>query len=153
MLIAVVACTIYLAFPSDSTTSNNTTSDITSMVESNPSQSQDEQDVSALETALLFSEGVDIVDVSIADGRDNGGERTAIVGFITSNDNAGLGSVIGAIGAGAREFNIDIDNIMTISGPDADTVTRIAVVSYDDVILYLDGRINAETLYNRITIE
>lgn len=101
---------------------------------------------------------VEVLSSQIADGRANGGDRTALIAFVSDALNMqglmlDMGKVLGAVAAAIQNEAFDLDTVSLIFGYSEEKTEGIATARVSDIRLYLDGVIDEQTLMGLIAIE
>lgn len=100
----------------------------------------------------------ELLSVEIADGRSSGGERVAILAYVSATTNPAdllseLGGILGVIGAAINDDLLDIDTITMVFGPTADSATGIISAQANDMVALINGDITPDEFDKRLTIE
>lgn len=148
----------------ESSESETETSQTSSDAETNLSirDMSDEDQASFVKTALMFAMNDNDFDltielVTIADGRENGGERNLLIGYTSTASDGNeilqeLGAVFGGAGGVIREFDMDIDSVSLVIGDVLGNAVGIVVVSASDLLSFSNGEISAVEFVEKLTI-
>ncbi len=116
-----------------------------------------EQDyIDSLGTGLfILAGGRNISSIRVADGRDNGGERVAIIAY-ASTENTGdamvseMLDILSAVGATIDGEALDIDAVSLSIGNAAGQATALISVSVADIQLWRSGELTDDEFAERI---
>lgn len=116
--------------------------------------------LAALIKAGLERQQVAASDVSIADGRANGGERVCLISWRAPSEATDLkqlltylGRVFGAVHAANRTAGADLDSVVVIVTNQTDTVVSVVAVNTEDVAALVSDEITEAEFLARMNVE
>lgn len=137
-----------------STTTTSTTTTRTSTPTTTTVSPSNDDYYTDLMRQTLESEGYDVREIRVANGRDNGGDKTVIVSVRSSaTSTEELSSEIGAytgVFVGAVEAGWDIDAMIVVVGNQNGEAVGTFYVKEEWVQRYLEGEITAEELSAKV---
>lgn len=119
------------------------------------SEQEDAKDLS--DGIFILAGGRDVQDIRVVDGRDNGGERGAIISYIVRQDEAAdmideFLDILEAAAATINSKNLDLDAITLVMGNAAGDALGIIVTSVPDLLDYYEGRITRSEYFDLLTV-
>lgn len=106
---------------------------------------------------FILAGGRDVEQVRVVDGRDNGGERGAIISYIVRQDEAAdmideFLDILEAAAATIKSQELDLDAITLVMGSATGDAIGIIVTSVPDLLDYYEGRITRSQYFDRLTV-
>jgi hypothetical protein len=105
---------------------------------------------------FLLAGGRNVGSIRVADGRAEGGERVAIIGYASteSTDGGRIDEIIDlfrAVGASIRADTLDIDSVVLVAGNSRGEVTSTMAASKADVLALQNGSMSQAQFLERLT--
>lgn len=105
----------------------------------------------------LLAGGRNVDSVRVADGRAAGGERGAIISYLTT-ESTEVGQVdeiidlFQAVAATIRANDLDLDSVTLVAGTAAAEATGTFTTSVQDLLAFSNGSITRSTFLNRLSV-
>jgi hypothetical protein len=101
--------------------------------------------------------GRDIRTVYVVDGRDNGGTRGVLIGYVTTEANIDamveeVFDILIGVGAAIRANDLDLDEVTMLAADVDENTVAIIVVEVEDLLAWLDGDLTRAELVEQMVI-
>lgn len=118
----------------------------------------EQEDANSLSDGIfILAGGRDVQEIRVVDGRDNGGERGAIISYIVRQDEAAdmIDEFLDILEAAAATINakdLDLDAITLIMGNAAGDALGIISTTVPDLLDYYEGRLTRSEYFDLLTV-